>query len=216
MLRLIIEEKERVVQSASLPVRWCISKEVINVLKERKVVNPYILIVTVADGREMTRQLVPMEDTMIYVQFAKPGENTIFAHIVWNADGEFNSLWKTYLRRSEGRYYTDVINSAGEMFGDQHGPLRIASVKVIVPKELFAKEPPEWEQRWVNAYFSQPPRDQCEYRKRRLIAYTLQPIWFVIRFILGVLLAILALLLAKSPELKPLVCLSMNIGDVIV
>lgn len=218
MLRLVVDEKDRVVQSASIPVRWCVSKEVLDILKEKKVVNPYILICTVVDKKEMTRQLVPMEDMMTYVQFASPGENTIFARIEWGGDGKYLTLWKNYLQRSEGKYNTDVIDWKGEMTDYTHftrGHFKPASVKVVVPKELFAKEPPEWEKWWVNVCFSNPPKDQCDYRKRRLIAYTVQPIWFLLLFAIRAFVTTFVLFCGKAPSLKPLFHLtSTDTGDI--
>ena len=61
-------------------------------------------------------------------------------------------------------------------------------MSVSVPAGAFAKEPPQWEKNWVNYWFRQKPQDQCEYRRRRLLSYTVQPVAFalmlVVRFLM--------------------------------
>ncbi len=53
-------------------------------------------------------------------------------------------------------------------------------VEVDVPEELFAKKPWDWE--WTNDYFDSLPSDQCAFRKRRLFAFTIQPIFVGVKY----------------------------------
>jgi len=212
MLKLIIEEKDQKVQSATVPLRWCVDKRDLEALKREKVVNPHVLIVTVANSQEMTRQLAPLDQMMAYVQFRKPGKNTIFAAVITNyRDDNYNDLWKKYLRKKDGHYRTDVIDSEGQFLG-QGGTVDIeyAEIDITVPDDLFAPEPPAWEKKWVNLFFGSSPRDQCEYRKRRIIAYTLQPvlvaIWLILKIFIGLAMVILLVLLCgmRGIRFKPL------------
>jgi hypothetical protein len=56
-------------------------------------------------------------------------------------------------------------------------------IKVNVGKEFFAPEPKEWEKWWVNLWFDWPAHDQCSFRRRRILAYTVQP-FAVLLFVL--------------------------------
>jgi hypothetical protein len=62
-----------------------------------------------------------------------------------------------------------------------------------VPAELFAK-PPEtkigkmiW--KYVNTFFDEKPQDECAYRKRKIFAFTIQPILFLLYYVLRYLFA---------------------------
>ena len=174
MIKLMVESRE--VQNASLPIRWCVEKSALEALRERKVKNHHLLLVIKPQrgGREF-RHLVPLEQMVQYVSFSKPGENKVFATIVWNSDGDVGKLRNLYLKRYAGGYDTDVINSDGELF-ELKQSLGSANLTIEVPAEVFAKEPPEWEKKWVNLFFQEEPIDRCHHRKRKwFFAYPIQP-----------------------------------------
>ena len=185
MLTLVVANTE--VQSASVPVRWCVTQDTFEFLKGKEAKNPHILLVT-TNGSKIggeERYLVPLDHMMHYVRFRNPGENKVFAMIVWDYRGKWVALWNRYLRKVEGWYQTNVIAYAkpdddepDRMLAELQPPvIETAELTVEVPQEVFAKEPPKWEQAWVNAMFRDPPRDQCDYRRRRIVAYTVLPLW---------------------------------------
>jgi|GEM_PF-4713272 len=51
----------------------------------------------------------------------------------------------------------------------------VASMDVDVPEGCFAKPPSPREAAWVNHWWRHSPIDQCDYRRRRLWAYSVQP-----------------------------------------
>jgi len=75
--------------------------------------------------------------------------------------------------------------------------------QVLVPVEVFAKEPAAWEKAWVNLFFRSRPGDQCDFRKRRLFAYTIQPILGVSRSLWFLLFGFVGLLFACKPSKFP-------------
>lgn len=195
MLELFIGEKGGVAKSATAPIRWCIGPETQKKLAKHDVKNPHLLLVVVADNKEMTRQLAPLTDVMDYIQFQKPGPNKVYATIVWNRDGKRGELEKRFTQIDGGRYRTHVIGPDGNFWfiddsyyrerNDDSYPYPFSSywsycgyaeISVNVPQELFAKEYPNWLKRWTNwgykfvEKYVGPCRDQCQFRKRALFS----------------------------------------------
>lgn len=183
MLKIVSETTE--VSEASVPIRWCINGKTLEVLKSKNARNPQILLVTKRkEGRnndDENRYLVPLGNMVQYVSFRHPGENIVLATIVWDKKGDIRELKDEYLRKaSDSTYQRDIVNFKNKFFRDVDEMLGMAGLKFDVPKELFAKEPNKWERRWVNLIFKYPPRDQCEYRRRRIFAYGLQLPAFIV------------------------------------
>lgn len=210
MLKLLI--KDTTVQSSTVAVSWCLEKRVIDKLNQRLTLQKdeglYLLLVVApkpsyAGGHRSyreTRKLVPITDPFAYVDFRHPGENNIFAIMVW---GKESRLHDRFISRHDSWHGTDVLWSDGvtvnEHFTKFLAPPGFlegitASIAVQVPEECFAKEPPEWEKTWVNYWFRGQSLDQCDYRRRRLVAYTIQPVLFAIKYLIGAL-CILVLML---------------------
>jgi len=175
-LRLIIDGEDARVHSATVLLRWCISRNMMNIVEHvisenfsRGVVpKPCILISVVSERREVSRDLLPLDQMMSYVQLHKAGVNKIHAAIVWSFNG-YNNLWKELMARRRYGYSTDIISWDGSIFTSNLECRVIgepANMEVDVPEELFAKEPAEWEKNWVNRWFRDKQVDQCAFRKR--------------------------------------------------
>ena len=93
-----------------------------------------------------------------------------------------------YLDKKDGLFQTHVLDSRGEGYSSwltdtetadarNSGQYKTLShpLSVDVPKEIFAAEPSAWEKSWVNHFFRNKVVDQCEFRRRRLFAYLVQP-----------------------------------------
>ncbi len=92
-----------------------------------------------------------------------------------------------------------------------------ASLDVHVPAGCFAKPAPRWEQAWVNHWFRHAPLDECEYRKRRLWAYSIQPPVMFVNWLIRIGMTLLVVLTGfKIRNLQPIhSILSTNMGDVL-
>lgn len=172
MLKLFIGEEGGIAQSATVPVRWCVDKETLEELKRREIFNPHLLLVIVYNKYEVSRQLVPLGQTMDYIQFQCPSKNRLCATIVWG-----DNLWRHFIRRED--YSSSVIDPDGR-FIPPAGSFEKTEIDIMIPKEVFAKERPRWEKEWVNFLFNTPVKDQCHYRRRALVAFTIQPVLFAI------------------------------------
>lgn len=196
----------RTMQDSSLLVRWCFSEqEQGRIFAYSQDHDMYALVIAVHDeSMREVRSLVHVGDIFTHIVFPKPGEWRIYAGAVcWMSKNPIGTtrhesgrdlLRLEFLEESDNTatgyksqvMYKGVLDDV-ERF-DYTGPAHFilwqeTPISVDVPQELFAKEPPEWEKKWVTALWSSPVRDQCDYRQRRMFAYTLQP--FVL---LGVLL----------------------------
>lgn len=186
-MRLIVDHKDTTVQSGTVPVRWCLSrKEELKKLKKCGVNKPHVLIVVKNSSHEY-RQLVPIGQVMAYVQFHRPGENTIHAAVVWHEKDNVRQLKSFFLEKYRSGTYENEVLRYDEELGfredwysleqecNYHRLDGTASIAVIVPGEFFSKEPSRIERWWVNLFFEHRPIDQCHFRRRRMLAYSVQP-----------------------------------------
>ena len=201
MLKLMIAEKDRAVQNAITPLRWCVDREVIKELKQRDIKNPHLLLLIfhlgdayIGDNNDLAydeywiwrsdveRKLIPLDKLMDYVQFQRAGKHRVIATIVGD-DAKIKNryLYKRFLWGGDDCYLPDskLVDYLGRLNSQFISSYMFntgnAEIDIVVPDGLFANEPPEWEKKWVNLWYEGPTKDQCHYRKRRLLAYTIKP-----------------------------------------
>jgi len=185
MIELFVSDND--VTSGSIAVTWCVSTETLDLLAERKVQDPQIVICVSPEGkaydpRKEYRKVVPLKDLMTYVEFRVSGKNKITAVVSSKTRKDAKN---TYLTKERGLYETHVLDCDGEDYAswlkrnqdedDDAKDTLAVPITVNVPRECFAPEPSAWEKTWVNHFFRDKPIDQCSYRRRRLFAYLVQP-----------------------------------------
>lgn len=95
MLQLVVNTEEAT--SASIPIRWCVSRDTLALMQAKGALNPHLLLVVANGNREEARRLVPIDQMMEYVDFSSPGAHKIFGTIVWSAYGNARVLKKRIL-----------------------------------------------------------------------------------------------------------------------
>ncbi|MDQ5957991.1 MAG: hypothetical protein QG665_332 [Patescibacteria group bacterium] len=189
----------------NFPLRWCLCPGELEELRKKKAQNIYLVISIVWGGREVDRLLYPIDQVMTYINLRRAGTHTLNAFVVFCDDdsGHISENWcpgKSYIKKGlgskngHGQPDHNLYDGNGDLNleniscfqGGIGWLLEASSVDIVVNEEFFAPEPPAWEQRWVNMFFSRGPVDQCAYRRRRIFAYTIQPFvvfimwaWFV-------------------------------------
>jgi len=177
------------VQSGSIPVTWCLSKEW---LDNNSIKDWYVMFVVAPispdGGSAEYRGYARLSDMMAYVTFFRPGKNRIYARLT-----KSKSTVYSWMERREGKWRDNVITyprydldmdkvKGGtweyQLSGAYSDSVE-SSIDVDMPKECFAGEPWDIEKAWVNWLFTSKAVDQCEFRKRRMFAYTIQPLVFM-------------------------------------
>lgn len=193
-----------VLDSSTMTVGWTITPDVlVRLTAQEKAGNKswMMLFVFSENHHHELRKIVPLRDCIAYLGLNRPGKTKIYGQILC---GPKKDVFRTWLAKDHpGRWE----NSAYTCLGDDGFPGRLDAMKehvvheeisifVEVPKEVFAKAPPSWEARWVNRCFLASAHDQCGYRRRRLFAYTVQPLMAVIWTLVVAVFQLLSLTLA--------------------
>lgn len=190
----------RAIEHTMVFLTWCLSDELAaevqkKWLDEGGVARLLIVCWPLGKGRSghevnaEQRQLVDLSLPMTTIAFNSPGANRVAAMVVF--DSSDKRLRNRYLETTGPVYdYSVVTNDDCGLARDLDSFdsfLGSGCIDADVPRELFAEKPFDWN--WVNKFYGVPPRDQCAFRRRRIVAYSIQPItlgvWFLARMIWG-------------------------------
>jgi len=195
-IHLFVENVET--SESVVAVRWCFCKSVKEELAREKVNNPFLLLIVTYNGREIERKCVPLEQEMEYIWFQRSDSHKIFAAIIWpltNNDGTFSynaydGIFGKDTHKPE-QYKRKLVDSFGRKLGaDFHsfvayylkGVFGETMIEIVIPEGVFAKEPSKWIWSWVNLLHETLPRDECQFRRRFLYAFSLKP--FFVSFLI--------------------------------
>jgi hypothetical protein len=175
-MKLITNERDLTSAAPVFPVRWCLDQSEIKQLADAQ--NIHVLFVIAYEGGREDRMLVPIGQMMAYLNFCRPGKHTVLATVLWGSG--FAPMQKICMERSNRHAYIqellgwDRTNLRRYEFSDHEiGMLpnsATAALEVTIPAEHFPKEPPAWLRRPVNFQFPYPPVDECDFRRRCLVA----------------------------------------------
>jgi hypothetical protein len=186
------------VTSGSIPITWCLSKEWL----ENNNIRDYWVLFIVApptpNGKNAEwRGYAKLSDMMAYITFYRPGKNRVYARLSNNKD-----TVKEWMSRYEGQWKTDYIGYPSysweiDRYNEGKWEFKLTPptdrpctyLDLDMPKECFAAEPWEFEKTWVNWLWSNKAIDQCEFRKRRMFAYSIQPFLFIFVILLRYIVA---------------------------
>lgn len=197
--------------SGSIPITWCLSPKVLEWVYQNGN-NAWVLLATTSmtPSGEVTewRSYTKLKDMLAYVTFHRPGHCKVVAMLTTDKDKV-----KRWMLRSEGKwkhqtfqYPMSDVDSDDEVKEWEYKFSRnlwvllneptynpFGTLDVELPKDCFAGEPPAWEKIWVNFLWRNKAVDQCEYRRRRMFAYTLQIIPFALLLALRAAILLLSL-----------------------
>lgn len=212
---------------------WCIKQALLERIRTERVRFPYMLVSVVhrdakgayggqdAHYKEADRLLIPLFQGGDQIEFNQPGDYEIRAAVLWTWEdttgrpyedavrdlwkllprGDYESAFK--VRIYEGLKFNPWITGLNNVVVDP------VVHKIAVAQEFFAKQPPAWLWWWVNLWFERPPLNQCHFRRRAIIAFSIQPLlvalYLVLRTLRGIGIALrYALLGLRGLDLKPI------------
>jgi hypothetical protein len=228
-IKLVLNGGGLVMDSATIPVEWHFSQEVIDA--KPWYIALYDLEIPLSQfEKEMwekqadDRNLYHVTDLAKYLQLRRPGRHTLIA-VVFCGDKKkaLDAGWKFCSDYS--LYYSSLSEGKLTDSSFKEQPVYIAAFEFEVPKELFATTSESWLGKvvwaWVNRWYVKDPRDECMYRKRKILAFTLQPFLFLIgRLFTGVFVTLYTLvgglvlsLIGIRPNLRNLIHAWWDIGE---
>jgi hypothetical protein len=200
LIELHMEADEKGEVTPVIPATWTFSDELVDKLAENSFGNPYIVIVV---GYEDIKKNYADEDrhelhaTKVYVrklgdsspkeyiQFSKPGTNVVMAFVIAIQTKEDEREITQWLRspRSMSFEYEDETKryelNVPHVWHESRFEIASFRHDVIVPKEMFAPDPPKFMKPLVRQYFPNSEFDQCDFRRRFLISLALSvPVQF--------------------------------------
>ncbi len=202
-LRLLFDHTQAQ-SSAIIFLQWCVARPVIEYFRDNNIQDPFLFVQVFDPSGKETRHIFKLESPQEIIQFKSAGEHRIEATIIWG---------RTLKKIKENLFNQVTVQDEYKLVPIEfllgkkrpHGiglkRFGRATFSIDVPKEFFAPEMSAREAAWVNFFFSTAARDSCSIRRRRLFAYTLQPLlvawWalfqgtirFCIAFFFGFLLA---------------------------
>lgn len=192
-MKVVLNGGKYELDDATIPFQIGFGKEV----ADKKPSHILVLDVTRAlndDGKRYNcdsvseRTLFKMQPVQ-YLQLKEPGEHHLIFILLDDLDPKKRQYW---LEKKYSGYENDLYLSTIEEL-DLENQVAYCEAIISVPEEFFAKKPETklgnaiWS--WVNAWYRLKPVDQCEYRKRKIVAFTIKPILWAIGFLLRLLVA---------------------------
>lgn len=206
---LIVGDAEGNIENGDVPVRWCITPELVQEMDDKGMEDLHVLVASVDLSTDtiMDYQLVPLTEMMTYVRFTKAGDHVLIAWIIDGKDGRAAIKNEFHKRENWKRQLTVFVHvDDDDPVRDHHLTVGGGSLSVVpsthisdrgyaraiqnvnIPAEAFGKEPPQWIEWYANLWHDTKAVDQCAFRRRLMIAFTLKPILFAI-----VVIALMAL-----------------------
>lgn len=180
-IRLVVNGGSTVLEAATVPVEWHLSDELI--AKEPKCVvicDLEMSLNKLEEQRETTsgnRYFCKVTDLVKYLQLFRSGKHSLVVLVFCGDYAEKEA--KCYLEKhSKSLYEKEVWFS--DLVNQDKGYAEVTFFEFEIPEELFAQKPESkfgnfiWN--WVNGWYSSKPVDECEYRKRKISAFTFKPI----------------------------------------
>ena len=185
---LIIGDAGGRIDNGDVPIRWCASPNFIQELEAKGVKDPHVLIASYhnsnVEGRsfnyEMDRKLIPISELMTYLRFTRSGKCKVYGMIVDGAVGRAQ-IHKKWMRRAYG-VYDDIVDSWNDRLHDGLDYVVVSTSEFVeIPEGVFGKEPSPWVKWYVNLWHDSKSKitDECDFRKRFLIAFIFKWIVFL-------------------------------------
>lgn len=179
------------IDNADVPVRWCITTNMVSQMEKDGIVDPHILLVSYNPKHdiEMARVLVPVGELMTYVRFSKAGTMKLFGWII-NGEPGRRQIKKEFLGKERGVYNTDLI-FGGSPEEDIKGTYMGTAREVEIPSDVFGAEPPAQLKWLANLWTEDRIQDECHFRRRLIFALTIKWVFVLLVGLISVFFRVL-------------------------
>lgn len=184
MFELVVGKKDGSIDNAAIPVRWCLTEELLEHIQISEYISPQVLIQVIYpsirdyyDIKE-ERFLFPLDQFIAYVPLSSPGKVIINAHIVGITEGELKCYQRAFVYKRLGEYDNTELHSRTTLLVRSESIEEIIEVdmisstmgyELVIPAALFGKKPPSWMWDLVNRYQDTNVADQCSLRRRYML-----------------------------------------------
>lgn len=184
-MELVIGKKDGSIDNASIPVRWCLTKVLLDNINESEYHSPQVCIqvqyMRQIDKNEYTdyweeRHLFPLNQFIAYVPLSKSGRVCINAYILGMQEGELkcysigalqkDSIHSFTYNHFDTRVYMSVESKTLNYDIDIKFIAKALNYNINIPEELFGKKPPQWILNLINRYQDTTLVDECQLRRR--------------------------------------------------
>ena len=188
-MELVIGKHDGSIDNASIPVRWCLTKKLLDKINDSGYYSPQICIqveyLTKVEYYSKTDEYVAYQDErhlfslnqfIAYVPLSRPGRIRINAYILGIREGELGCYGKGILRKDDyDRYSCDYLDTKTKIFVNSTKLRKSIIIDIIakaleydliIPKDIFGKKPPQWILDLINRYQDTYLVDQCQLRRR--------------------------------------------------
>lgn len=188
MLRMLKDIRPN---NPTIAIRFCLDPADRAKIAELKDQDIRVLLVVAYENKQEDRQVVPLAQLVTYVGFRYPGKHRVLARLVWSDTMQNieNILLEKPLRNHfEWKVLDNEHNDFKENlpscigFKGESWQIQGDDFEIEVPREYFAKEPPAWLKRWANLWHKYSPDNQCEFRRRAILAFSVK--WIAVLFFL--------------------------------
>jgi hypothetical protein len=185
--------------NAAVKMQWCIAPDILlRIAADGKTLDDAFIILSVSTGEDQeVRYIFDVKDMEGIVNFYAPGENWIHAHLCWvnsRVRPWLKNHFKTTEERDAYKYYyirwkdgvpsiTDedlnYLVTTNSESTENHLNTIVAcnnTIMIDIDPDYFAPELSPNHEWWVSLWEKNQPDDQCDRRKQKAIAYTVQPL----------------------------------------
>jgi hypothetical protein len=186
---LVIGKKDGSIDNASIPVRWCLTKPLLDAINESDYINPQVLIQVeylsnYVKGAEpyvahTDRHLFSLDQFIAYIPLSRAGAVNVSAFLVGITEGETKCYARALLdRRDSYDYRLDNLDTRLYVSGWSRSLDRDVQIdfiakaldyKLQIPAEVFGKKPPAWIMNLINRYGNGKLVDQCALRRQMML-----------------------------------------------
>lgn len=186
-IRLVLNGGTSVLDSVTIPVSWHFSEDIIRKKPQFVLICDHEDSLEKMAGRLSThcqsayRHLFHADELMGYIQLRRAGPHFFVVFVIYGDVADAESIAGGLIKK-DGTSFKDPLWKQSVLANNSEKHYRgceMTTVEFEAPAGLFAKRSETtlgkalWT--WTNRWFSEFPADQCRYRKRKFIAYTIQP-----------------------------------------